>query len=174
MADISKNFKYRSFVVLFFLFIVSQTSLARIVQTQDTICCYVLRDSCINKPMSRVQFIMYQHECCELSYHEVHVIDSLLKDLEYIGNLEYNPKQLVVGWKLTSDSILSVENLGRPVKALILKVSPPLKKRDRPIYSFDKDVVYCIWVTDETVEIEDREYKLSPELRQFLFRSKDA
>lgn len=135
----------------------------------DSVSCFVLKQDVIDKvALSRPQFVMSSDSMCYLRYIHHATIDSLLNDLEYIRDLEYNTNEFAMEWKVYSDSVIALESMTPPIRALLLiynSIEKPIK------YYTDKHLNYLIWITKETVEIGNREYRLSHELEAELFKS---
>ncbi len=93
-------------------------------------------------------------------------IDAMLDKLTYIKDLPYNSDEWAMEWVVPADTLLALKSMTPPVRALIVRYNPKPKSRK---YYAQSDLKELIWVTDSTVEVGNREYRLSPELNEFLF-----
>lgn len=138
-----------------------------IYQDSDTVYCFVLKEEFRDgSNFSRGSMIVNMYRNCYLKTCHTQAIDTLLDKLTYVKELPYNSDELAMRWVVPADTLVALKSLTPPVKAFIARYNH--KPANRKHYT-QSDLKEIIWITDTTVEIGNREYRLSPELKQFLF-----
>lgn len=153
------------FTMVLFMTILSTNAQTNYLEN-DTVICFLLREDMRNaNDISRAQMIL------DVKYNPhmkvaAKTIDVMLDKLIYIKDLPYNSDEWAMEWVVPADTLLALKSMTPPVRALIVRYHP--KPKNRKYYGIP-DLKELIWVTDKTVEIGNREYRLSTELKQFLF-----
>ena len=134
---------------------------------EDSVSCIILKKEKVEySNLSRTQFVMSADSLCIVRHIPYERIDSMIHNLSYVGNLDYFTDQFAMDWVVYSDSIISLESISPPVIGLIIvyNINTNPKK-----YYFDKHINSLIWITKETVEIGNKKFALSRDLKELLF-----
>lgn len=115
--------------------------------------------------LSRAQFITLMNESDQVHLRSLNKdsIDSILVDLKYIRTLDYDASTLAMDWKVTGDSIISLEYIAKPVIGLIFMHDSI--STEKQVW-FDPKIVWI--TTDYTVYIENREYEANSEIKNLI------
>ena len=119
--------------------------------------------------LSRAQFITLMNESKQsyLRSFKNETIDSILTDLKYIRDLDYVASTLAMDWKVTGDSIISLEYIAKPVIGLIFMHDSI--STEKPVW-FDPKIVWI--TTDSTVCMENKEYEANTKIKELIDNNK--
>ena len=159
-----KNLRWLSAVIIG---VISLSVNAKGVATaNDSVFCFVLKPECQDMELSRSQFVMQSDSICIVYAYQAAEIDSVLSRLDYIRKLDYSSDEFALDWVVENDSIIYLQNLSSPIKALLVRYCP--REQGEKVYT-KKHIVSLVWITADMVYIDDKEYRLSPELSKRLF-----
>ena len=134
----------------------------------DSIYCFVLKDIYQNLNLSRSQLITKLDSIVQVKIIPALKIDPILNNLEFIRDLDCSAKEFALDWAFENDSTLYFKSESRPVRALLIRYRA-FKPGESKHKNIAAHIISISWVTDQTIDIESEEYRLSPELNELLF-----
>lgn len=156
------------FGIISLIQIVFLSEAQHIFTPQDSLYCFVLKNDMYNsKNLSRAQFMMNIDSICVLKKFSCRHTDKILDRLKYLHSVEYNTNQFALDWEVSGDSIISLRSKTKPVRALLVRYTSTFESQKKYNQS---NIVSLIWVTTETVDIDNKEYQISSELYNLLFK----
>lgn len=92
------------------------------------------------------------------------VLDSIINELEYISDLDYDSSTLALKWKVTNDTIISLQYIAKPVIGVIY-----INPNDSARAGYYSPTV--IWITNDfTVDYKSNEYNAGPYLKDLVLK----